>query len=415
LPLPNNSLNSHLQALSNADVSTHEIEDMNQGVEALLAPYQNKVYMSGFLQMQNLLLPDGLPYQTNKWSKWYVELVGSILQFYPVSSPDDCEGIKLDLVKKQEPNPMFLADASVSILKVSPDNDHPYVFDLNTQGANKFLLSCLTEDELSIWCLAIRLSNWEYTRIMEYFTALWFDLPLYKPFLDNDYSSQVSYPSAFIRKSGSDDWARLNYQPQQERTKVPAHPKRILLTPSNSKNASDNVQGYEIQSLDHIYLVYPEPEVDDQPSHLVTLIKLEGDITDISTQRKLPFILIDADSVEVSTNIILSAIDLFDLYRRPNLIEYWFPQIPNPSELGLLLDDIVTLTITDKAEFETKRDFDAVLSYKYGLNQPRTPLHDVEQTFQLQIEAEQEKMRQEKLKEQKEIGKTGNIHHILFI
>ncbi|KAJ3076941.1 hypothetical protein HK102_005319, partial [Quaeritorhiza haematococci] len=189
--------------------------DMHDPV-ALFTTFSKKLYMSNYVYKKNELSPDGKilllssklgnkgqPDRGGEWSKWWVELWGSVLHMWRV--PDEiavqtynplptvekiCKNEltpdveTIDKIKDSHKTPVYIniMDAVVEMLPfpfqpsqlpgapAPPPVPYTNFFALSTSGSNVYLMASQSGIQCNAWVAAIRLSCFELARLSELFT-----------------------------------------------------------------------------------------------------------------------------------------------------------------------------------------------------------------------------------------------------
>jgi CCR4-NOT transcriptional complex subunit CAF120 len=207
-----------------------------------------------------------------------------------------------------------------------PSRQYPHVFTLTTAGANLILFSSPTAEALVSWGNAIRLSQWEKSRLEEIYTAALLRTSL--PSQGKDWPSPVPQTRrvegwARVRVSGHTDWKRVyivvgsNFSEHEGRSQSPSQgkmkkPNRMSAlfsrsssppptpgTPASANGGGDAFSGSQLHLLTsnkpkdrkkpllvvtHVtqaFAVYPErPEVIPRS----TILKIEGKLAEESPE-----------------------------------------------------------------------------------------------------------------------------------
>lgn len=344
------------QIISNPLSLDNEFQKGLQGYQTSLDRLINKNYMSGYLKKKNDLGPDKTPFIQRKWTDWYVELNGTSLMFWSVKSPSDCEHPRLEVIKKKNPNFINIADCNIYTTRLP---EAPYAFILNSAGANRFFFQTLSEDELSIWVLAIRLACFEISVLHEQYTSLVLNSEVYSPILYEKRGSSGFGGFIEMRCSGMLEWCRFWMSIRNDSEG------RVTIAFSPAKYSTDFL--FVINDLQQAYVIYPEQtELIDQAS----VIRLDGEIRALRdpgvNQANPPFILVMASTQPEMVSTLLTLFDHFHLHGRPKKCAFIPP--PVSSSLYLDLPEIMAAPVIDVPFKDTRKYLLDTCKHKFGVS-----------------------------------------------
>lgn len=204
--------------------SASESPPLNQGpplnpeirsVVALTVSHKQKIYYSGPLIRKLERQSDGqAPANDAGWRDVWVQLHGSTLSIWDMKEVKDAS----EQGKEVPPSYVNITEAFVKVLGSilqpatanAPAQKYTNIITLNTAGSNLILFCCPTTADLISWAAALRLSNWEKSRLEEIYTAHLIRVTL------NDGRNAPSPLSqgqmegwVRIRVAGQTDWKRL--------------------------------------------------------------------------------------------------------------------------------------------------------------------------------------------------------------
>jgi hypothetical protein len=214
-----------------ADDEQQQVLDAPHELAEVFRAHSGKLYFSGFVYQRKDLDSNGRRVQLaegeSQWTAWWVELRGSVLQFWSAEdqSLDDLSSIipspeRVTALKNRQllPNYINIADACMGVVRDGPSNsghsptmattpnsaitpnsavttnsdartltpttatprrqlDGPsnpnfcHLFNLTSAGSNLYTICCPTIHLRDGWLFAIRLSQFEFVRLCEVFTA----------------------------------------------------------------------------------------------------------------------------------------------------------------------------------------------------------------------------------------------------
>lgn len=365
------SINSSRSHITGTPLSLDfEFQKGLQGYQTSLDRLMNKNYMSGYLKKKNDLGPDKTPFIQRKWTDWYVELNGTSLMFWSVKSPSDCEHPRLEAIKKKNPNFINIADCNIYTTRLP---EAPYGFILNSAGANRFFFQTLSEDELSIWVLAVRLACFEISVLHEQYTSLVLNSELYSPLFLEKRDTSGFGGFVEMRCSGMLEWCRFFMSVRNDSEG------RVTVTFSPAKYSTDFL--FVINVLQQAYIIYPEQtELIDQAS----VIRLDGEIRALRdpgvNQANPPFIFVMASTQPEMVTTLLTLFDQFHLHGRPKKCAFIPP--PDSSSLYLDLPEIMAAPVINVPFLETRQYLLETCKFKFGVStvysEPDEPPVDID-------------------------------------
>ncbi|PVU93278.1 hypothetical protein BB561_003376 [Smittium simulii] len=141
-----------------------------------LDPSATKAHFKGTLLKKNVLEENGKPCKMRKWQRYYVEMYGCTMNFWEISeifdkkislffskssskmaflNPHELVDI-LNIVKSESGNNFTINISNSTFSAIGSYHKKQYVWELQTNGANKFFFSAHSVDNMNEWVDALR-------------------------------------------------------------------------------------------------------------------------------------------------------------------------------------------------------------------------------------------------------------------
>ncbi|KAH8555298.1 hypothetical protein BGW37DRAFT_476613 [Umbelopsis sp. PMI_123] len=362
-----------------------------QSILRLYDAFNQKVYFEGYLHKMNDLAVDGKPVHDRHWSKWYVELCGSVLTFWDATHVVPSEETGETEITTEDPIlPTYInvADSIVDIVGTYQYDNPPRgnVFFLSSAGSNRYFLQAPNPHVMNRWVCAIRLACYEMTKLHEIYTRSFLGRHTWADLLEKHSGKVEGWIQA--RFGGATEWQRFWAVVTDKRDEKRFFGKKSVASRGQLmfyETKKSKIPVITIVNVLCAYAVYPE---NSKLINMATILKVEGSMYssaahDHPSGSASTFALLMTASSKEMVEWLIGIYDAFKLYGRPdrllsdasntNSLNFAEPVFGHQPRLFLEVGEIEHINVQNETLLDSKIAFAGVLRTKLE-HQNRMPL-----------------------------------------